>query len=125
LAKKPAPKSQAEDKRPVVRDSTFTRAVADHVLVMNLGRDYELAFLQGGVEPKSIAFFERGGKGGIRIENGQVMTETVRVRMSPESAAEMAMHILKNLILANQVVNDMVLDNIKEMIANAPPEVSE
>jgi hypothetical protein len=125
LAKKPASKSQAEDKRVIVRDSTFTRAVADHVLVMNLGRDYELAFLQGGAEPKSVAFFERSGRGGIRIENAPMMTETVRVRISPESAAEMAMHILNNLILANQVVNDMVLDNIKEMIANAPPEAGE
>ena len=125
MAKTPAQKKGTEDKFPIVRDGTFTRVVADNILVMNLGRDYELAFLQGGPELNSVAFFERNGKSGLRIEPTPVMTEVVRVRMSPDSAAHMAMHILENLILANQVVNDMVLDNIKEMISNAQTGTSE
>lgn len=106
----------------IVRETSFARVVADHVLVMNLGRDYELAMLQLGPRPTTMAFFESDGKIVNQSQFTQMATEVVRVRMSPDSAAQMAMHILENLINANQVVNDMVLDNIKNMISNAQTE---
>ena len=109
----------------IVRDATFSQVVADHVLVTNLGRDYELAMLQIGSQPNTMAFFEQDGKIVNQSQFMRVATEVVRVRMSPDSAAQMAMHILENLILANQVVNDMVLDNIKNMISNAQTEKSQ
>ena len=110
---------------PIVRDATFTRVVADSALIMNLGRDYDLAFLQHSSEPRSIAFLNNEGKMGVRSTSTGVVNEVVRVRMSPESASQMAMQILDALIKANQVVNEMVLENVQKMIANAQSEVSE
>ena len=125
MAKKPAPESDTEGELPIVRDATFTRVVADHTAIMNLGRDCELAFLQSGSEPKTIAIVERNGKMAKRFKLIGVMVEVVRVRMSPHSAGEMAINILESLIAANQADSDIILNNVREMIASIKPEVGE
>lgn len=125
VGKKTASKRDLEHEIPIVRDATFTRVTADQALVVNLGREYELAFLQNSPQIKTmtIVLQDEGGMSGF--ERDSVMTEVVRVCISSDGAAQMAMHILQSLIRANQVINEMVLKSVQEMIEEAKSEMNE
>jgi hypothetical protein len=125
LAKKPALKNKAKRELQIVRDVTFARAVADKVMVINLGRDIEFAFLQHG---QNLALSEVEDRDGVtfeRIAMEPVLTEVVRVRISPEGALQTAMQILDRLISSQQIVSEAVLEAIQEMTKKASSGVSE
>jgi hypothetical protein len=109
----------------ITRDAAFSRVVADRALIQNLGRDYDVSFLQVGSEPMSLAFRDADGQTVFRSSSRGVINEVVRVRMSPECASSMAMQILDELIKADQVDNDMVLSTVQQMIDTAQSDTSE
>jgi hypothetical protein len=108
--------TEAEDKATlsanvlnVVRDSTFARGIADRGLVLDLGRDMEIAFLQTGPNLSSIT--DHGDTEGVALN--PVFTETVRMRMPWPSAVDLAINIIREGILRGSVNTGGILDAIK------------
>ena len=75
----------------IVRDNTFVRAVADKALVLDLGRDLEIACLQAG--PALTTWSDTGE--GIELGLNPALTEVVRLRMPLSNAFDLALHIIQ------------------------------
>jgi hypothetical protein len=117
LAQKPKSEVKAERRYDVVRDVTFSRGVADSVVVIDLDRDMEFAFLQAG---QIVEFQEHlvGEDGARRFRNKltATMTEVARIRMAPDTALQMSMQILQCLIRSDSIDTDQLLQSMNEMI---------
>lgn len=98
MASTPLEQDPKLQRTPVVRDSTFHRSVADTGLVLDYGRDMELAFLQVG---PAVSARLKTGEGDVQEEGYEMepaVTEVSRVRMSRTSALAMAMMIIEELV---------------------------
>lgn len=117
MAQKPKSEVKAERRYDVVRDVTFSRGVADSVVVIDLDRDMEFAFLQAG---QIVEFQEHlvGEDGARRFRNKltATMTEVARIRMAPDTALQMSMQILQRLIRSDSIDTDQLLQSMNEMI---------
>jgi hypothetical protein len=87
---------------PIVRDNTFSRAVVDKTLVMDLGRDMEIACFQVGPE---LAHVNNTAKG-EEFDAPTVLTEVVRLRLPWNSAVNLAMNILQPAIAKDMIEID-------------------
>ena len=93
-------KKQSRPEAVVTRDHTFQRTVADKVLAFDLGRDIEIAFLQGGPLLKKIVDLDE------TTEQAQLtgsLTETVRVRLAAPVALNLSITVLTTLVEAGKV----------------------
>ena len=126
MAQKPKSEVKTERRYDVVRDVTFSRGVADSVVVLNLNRDMEFAFLQAGQIINSQEHLV-GADGilGLRHKMTGTMTEVARIRMAPETALQMSMRSLEHLIFSDIIDTDMLLESIKEMIDQASKSFAE
>jgi len=97
------------DELKVVRDRTFSRCVADRGIVLDLGRDMEIAFLQAG--PNLVVLRDLGETEGLALD--PVLTETSRVRFPWPSAMDLAMNIIREGISKGTVNVPLVIDSIK------------
>ncbi len=96
--------------RRVVRDSTFSRAVADEVMPLMLGRDIELSFLQ--ISPLFTTLLDKGDH---YLPNGEAtMAEVARVRISYAKAVSLAMDIIRSGIVDDRIRGDVVAASIVE-----------
>lgn len=93
----------------IVRDATFRRSVADRGLVLDLGRDLEVAFLQAG--PNLVSVTDHDDSEGVALD--PVLTETSRVRMPWPSAVDLAMNILREGVGKGAINVPRVLDAIR------------
>ena len=101
---------QGEAAVKVVRDETFMRAVADHAVVYDLGRDIELAFLQVGARPLLRA--DLGDA--YEFTSEATIAEVARIRVSPPGATRLAMSILREQVAKDRVHVDKIIESLKE-----------
>lgn len=113
MARKPARKksSKAPDVSQVTRDSTFSRVVADRAVILDLGRDVELAFLQMG--PSIVEILDHGDSEEVNLD--PKLTEVTRMRMPWYGAVDTAMHILRTGISKGSVNVEAVVEAIQRM----------
>lgn len=127
LARKPVRKkpTKAPDVSQVTRDSTFSRAVADRAVILDLGRDVELAFLQTG--PAIVEILDHGDSEEVSLD--PKLTEVTRMRMPWYGAVDTAMHILRTGISKGSVNVDAVVEALQRMDeefkAQNPTEISD
>jgi len=109
----------------VVRDPTFHRSVADTGLVLDLGRDLEIAFIQFGAEVQHHISVgdEDDEQEGFEMAPG--MTEVSRVRISRPSALTMAMMIIEALVEDGRLKEEGFLKSVKAMFDRHREEVAE
>jgi hypothetical protein len=100
---------------PVVQDSTFTRAVADRVVPINLGQDLELACLQFGHTPISLLAHETGQTVSLTAN----LTEVVRLRMIWAIAIDLSLQIIQMGLKGGQIDPALLNTNITNFIEEA------
>lgn len=103
----------------IVRDATFRRSVADRGLVLDLGRDMEIAFLQAG--PNLVSVTDHEDSEGVALD--PVLTETSRVRVPWPSAVDLAMNILREGVGKGSINVPRVLDAIRSFSNSEEEEV--
>lgn len=119
----PTPKKKApRPEVPVIRDATFHRAVADKAIVIDLGRDVELALLQGSPTVKKMIDLDEENEQ-AQLEGG--FTEVVRLRLAAPVAFNIAVNILDTLVRAGKVKSAGLLDLVSRMVADETAEESE
>ena len=95
----------------IVRDSTFSRAVADKAIVLDLGRDVEIACLEAVPELVNI----RNKAQVEELETRPVLTEVVRLRLPWSSALSLAIELLGTGISKDMIMVDGLLDAIRSL----------
>lgn len=120
MARKTTPKAESGDTKPVVRDAGFVRLVADTVVVVDLGRDFELALVMVGNPISEITRHETDEALGFSSKTRPEVTEVGRVRMSPFAALNMSMNVIAKLIKSGQIDTELLSTSIEEMIRTAP-----
>ena len=93
----------------IVRDVTFSRAVADKTLVVDLGRDMEIACLQAGAALVNVSNTAQGEE----FDAVPVLTEVVRLRLPWNSAVILAMNILQSAIARDMVNIDGFIEAVE------------
>lgn len=101
--------------RAILRDVTFSRGIADRVVVIDLGRDLELACLQVG--PVLTSFTD--GADADRFDGDPVYTETMRLRLPWYCAVSTAMEILEQGIKTDKIHGDKIAESLAEWIADS------
>lgn len=110
----PQSKKQSRPQVAVVRDPTFHRAVADKVIVIDLGRDVEFAFLQAGpLVEKMIDWDETSEQAQLKPS----MTEVARIRVPGPVSLAVAVNILETLFSAGRVKIPAFLEMVSKMAA--------
>lgn len=120
MAPKTTPEPESDDTKPVVRDSGFVRLVADTVVVVDLGRDFELALIMVGNPISEITRHETDEALGFSSKTRPEVAEVARVRMSPFTALNMSMNVIAKLIKSGQIDTEALGTSIEEMIRTAP-----
>lgn len=115
------PASGEEKSLEVVRDSTFTRFVADEAVINLVGRELEVAFLQYG--PMLVRQIEQGEF--ERTESRNVVTEVARMRMGNTDFMQMVMEFLRSGINGGWLKGDAIGRTIAEWTAEAAGTVGE
>jgi hypothetical protein len=111
-------KSKAKKAVDIVRDATFVRAIADRAIVLNLGRDVELAYLQIG--PTITSMEDHGDREQLNMNPS--VTESVRLRMHWSTAIDSAMLILNEASEAGKLNNAELLKYVQENFQNEKSE---
>lgn len=96
---------------PIMRDNTFARATADNAVVLDLGRDVEIAFMAVSPTPVTNRLtISPGGEerelSAVQIQNS--MYEVCRVRMNPDAIELLATQLLVRLIESGESIDDFV-----------------
>jgi hypothetical protein len=110
----PATKKQSRPQVTIVRDPTFHRAVADKVIVIDLGRDVEFAFLQSGPVIKKMIDWDEESE---RAELAGGLTEVARIRMGGPTALTVAVNIIETLFRSGKVKIPAFMGAISKMAA--------
>jgi hypothetical protein len=100
---------------PVVRDSTFHRAVVDNAFVFGTGNDVEIACLQSGPNISSA----RTQSKGVQLDIEDAHTEVVRLRLSWPAATALAMNILTNGIRTERLSGAAILEEFTSLNAKS------
>ena len=103
----------------VTRDITFSRHAADVGLVIDLGRDVELAFLQFG--PCVSARVAKNDEDGDAVEGYEFSpgtTEVARVRMAGASAIQLSLLIIDRLVESRKVDTEKLKETIYNMFSS-------
>jgi hypothetical protein len=121
LAETKSKRTRTQKAKPtlIVRDNTFSRAVVDKTLVMDLGRDLEIACFQVGPE---LVRLSRNTKV-EEFEAETVLTEVARLRLPLASALGMAMSILQTGIEKDMVNVAGLIETINGF-RNKPQSIS-
>jgi hypothetical protein len=98
---------------PVVRDSTFHRAVVDTALVIGLGQSVEISCLQSGIALNAIHQLDEG----VKMDGDQVFTEVLRLRFSWPAAVMMAMNVLRAGVSSGTINPTEMLAQLAELQA--------
>jgi hypothetical protein len=119
-ANKPAGKSKPKKVSPmtVVRDHSFSRVIADSVIVVDLGDSLELACLQFSREVQSITPNELGHA----VSTSPVAAEMARVRLDYSTGVTLAMNILQRGIKNDVYRGDEIVSSIKEWVRESEAE---
>ncbi|HEX8127222.1 MAG TPA: hypothetical protein VF548_16725 [Allosphingosinicella sp.] len=103
----------------IVRPATFVRLLADDAVVVDLGRDIEIACITVGSPLTRQVTIPSEDSDIVRsqIETSDELSEVGRVRMPPFVALNAAMNILDNLIGSDQVDIEALKQAIDGIIA--------
>jgi hypothetical protein len=93
-----------------VKDPTFHRAVADKAVAIDLGRDLELAFLQGGPNIVGVVDIDDAHEQ-IKLEG--LFSEVARIRVSVPTGLALVMNLLEQLVRADKVKADAMAEAIR------------
>ena len=99
----------------IVRDNTFSRAVADKTLVVDLGRDMEIVCLQAGPALVNVSNTAKGEE----FDAVPVLTEVVRLRLPWNGAVNLAMSILQPAISKDMIDIEGLIKAIEGLRSNA------
>jgi hypothetical protein len=119
-AKPKRPKRAESSKVPVVRDSTFHRAVVDKALMLGVGEQIDIACLQMSTDISAL----HRQNGDIRLDTLNTLTEVVRLRLSWEAAVDLAMNILSNGIRSDTLDSVEILKTLAEVKAEGIDDAS-
>lgn len=117
----PTAKKPARPQAIVVRDETFHRTVADKVVAIDLGRDVELAFLQGSPTVKKLIDWDEDNEQ-VQLEGG--LREVARVRVSGPVALNIAINLIDTLVSAGKVKTAAMMETINQIAARQIEEES-
>jgi hypothetical protein len=108
---------------PIFTDPNFVRVYADHVVVMALGHDIDLAFVATG--PKLDTMTSRADSSlGTSVNMTPSYSEVARVRMPPASAASSAMSILQKMTEQGFIDKAELIKSVEEF-QEPDPEVAD
>ena len=109
-----------ESKQKVVRDSTFHRSVADKAAAFDLGRDFELSFLQAGpaILQRVVQLDEDGDEESEKLELEPQLTEVSRVRLARPSAFTLAMFIINKMAENDELDLDALIGHFRKVEHN-------
>lgn len=116
-----APPSGIAQQMPVVTDSNFVRAFADRTLVMPLGRDVDLAFMAFASRIDSIEGLNDDTRAEAQVNLVPQLNETVRVRLAPRVAVELALDIMQHFVRLGSLNLDVVIETLREVDAGRAP----
>lgn len=94
----------------IVRDTTFSRFVADEALLTDLGRDLEVGFIQYG----PVYTVQMDESDCEVTESRRVLTEVARMRMSYPAMVNFAMAFIRAGIESNKLKGDAILGSIQQ-----------
>lgn len=102
----------------IIRDTTFSRSVADEAIVLHLGRDTELSFLQMGQTPASKYSItnDEGAEEEEGFELRPVITEVARVRLGNMPALFTALSIIDTLVQSGIVNKDSLAKSFERIL---------
>lgn len=121
MAKRPKNNSNFKP-MPIEVDPSFARVFADQSAVMHLGRDFDVAFLTVGARLERVQRDSADPTAEI-ISMRPQLNEVARVRLNPNTAAVMAMEILRKLIEGGLADKAGVIDAIQAL--NEPESLSD
>lgn len=102
--------SDSEQTIEIVRDSTFTRFVADEAIVSSLGRDLEVSFIQYG----PIHNIQTDHGDFESVESTSVLTEVARMRMAYGAMVTTVMQFLQGGIKDGRLKKEAIIRSINE-----------
>jgi len=104
----------------VIRDSTFHRSVADKAVAFDLGRDFELSFLQVGpaVLQRITRLDDEGEEESEKFELEPQLTEVSRVRLARPSAFTLAMFIINKMAENDELDVEALIDHFRKVDRN-------
>lgn len=94
----------------VEKDPTFARFVADKAVAIDLGREWEIAFLQVGPNITGITDVDVANE---QINLSALVTEVSRVRMSGPASLSLVMNLLEQLARSDRIKVDRVVEEIR------------
>jgi hypothetical protein len=112
-------KAKKEPSTEIVRDSTFSRAVVDKAIVLDLGRDLEIACLQAGPVLVGMSDKYQTPEKNHKTPKLQeldvlpVLTEVARIRLPWNSATSLALSIL-SIGVSKSLIEKSVLAEVIE-----------
>lgn len=109
-------KKQSRPEAIATRDATFHRAVADKVLSFDLGRDVEIAFLQGGPVIQKIIDVDENSE---QVQLTGSLTEVVRVRLSTPTALSLAVSLMTTLVESGRVKVPALREAILKILSDS------
>ncbi len=104
---------------PVVTDPNFLRTFADQTLVMDLGRDTDIAFMAVGAMLRSVEGLGDDERESADVSARPQLNEVVRVRLSPSTAATLSMQIMQQMIARRRLNVADVIESINDWEASA------
>ncbi len=102
----------------VTKDASFQRSVADKVLAIDLGKDFELAFLQASPSVKAMVDLDETLE---RADLEGALYEVTRVRLGMPVLLGLIMNTLEAMILAKRVKPRAIISAIQQWV----PEVDD
>jgi len=109
----------------ITRSPNYVHMAADSALLIDLGRDVEIAFLRVSPRPVGQRRAARESEEAVQVRFASEANEVGRVRMSPFGAIQIAMTTISKLVAAGHVDVSLLRSSIEEIIALAPAEGEE
>ena len=107
--------SDGDEPMEIVRDTTFSRFVADDAIITNVGRDLEVGFVQFG--PMYGMRTDHGEY--EQVETKRVMTEVARMRISFPAMVNIMINFLQTGIEEGRLKGEAVSKSLEKWTAEA------
>ena len=101
----------------VTRDPNFVLVSADNVLVIDLGRDLELALLREGPAIIERAEMGEGSERTVGYEMAPALWEVGRLRLAPATGVVLALSILNELAPSGRMNKEKLRATFDDIIA--------
>ena len=99
---------------PVTRDPFFRRVVADETVVFDLGRDFEISFIQTGREVTSKVVIHNDDQD-EGFETDPIFTEVCHIRIPPRTGLILSLQILETMAKSGRLQKDPMSEAFKRI----------